>query len=75
VEKTEVNSLNILNKKIPGNFLKKVFTSIDEIFIILGVLLNAISLITSFILGHVIAATILLVCELILIIIYFLKMI
>ncbi|NPD89211.1 MAG: hypothetical protein HGN29_10845 [Asgard group archaeon] len=54
---------------------KRIFRSVDDIFIILGILLNAFSLIFSFVYGHLIAGIILLVCEIILIGIYIMKMI
>ena len=54
---------------------KEIFTSVDDLFIILGILLNGVSLIVSFIEGHVIAGLILVGCEIALIVAYILKMI
>ena len=54
---------------------KRIFRSVDDIFIIIGILLNGFSLIFSFVNGHLIAGIILLVCEIILIGIYVMKMI
>jgi hypothetical protein len=52
-----------------------MFRSLDDIFIIIGILLNGFSLIYSFLYGHVIAGIVLVVCEMALIGIYVLKMI
>lgn len=54
--------------------LKSILTSIDDIFIIFGIILNGISAIISLVLGHGIAGIILVICEIILIGIYLLKM-
>jgi hypothetical protein len=54
---------------------KNIFRSIDDIFIIIGILLNGFSLIFSFVYGHLIAGIILLVCEIILVLTYIMKMI
>jgi len=54
---------------------KRIFQSVDDIFIIIGILLNGFSLVFSFVYGHLIAGVILLVCEIILIGIYIMKMI
>ncbi|MHA2357167.1 MAG: hypothetical protein ACXABK_00155 [Candidatus Heimdallarchaeaceae archaeon] len=54
---------------------KNMFRSLDDIFIIIGILLNGFSLIYSFLYGHVIAGIVLVVCEMALIGIYVLKMI
>jgi len=66
--------LETTNKNNKRNW-KTIFRSVDDIFIILGILLNGFSLIFSFIYGHLIAGLILLVCEIILITIYIMKMI
>ena len=66
--------LETTNKNNKRNW-KTIFRSVDDIFIILGILLNGFSLIFSFIYGHLIAGLILLACEIILIIIYIMKMI
>ncbi|MCG3216596.1 MAG: hypothetical protein KAS63_07715 [Candidatus Heimdallarchaeota archaeon] len=62
------------NIKLKRNW-KKLFSSIDDLFILFGIILNGFSTITSFIYGHKIAGIILLICELILLGIYFMKMI
>ncbi|MHA2309394.1 MAG: hypothetical protein ACXABJ_08970, partial [Candidatus Heimdallarchaeaceae archaeon] len=54
---------------------KRIFQSVDDIFIIIGILLNGFSLIFSFVYCHLIAGIILLVCEIILIGIYIMKII
>ncbi len=54
---------------------KRIFQSVDDIFIILGILLNGFSLIFSFVYGHLIAGIILTICELLLVGIYVMKMI
>lgn len=54
---------------------KETFTSVDDLFIIFGILLNGASAIVSLIEGHLIAGLILIVCEIALIVAYVLKII
>lgn len=68
------NFLGTINK-----FLKKSYHqylgSLDNLFIFIGIILTAFSLIMSFIYGHVIAGIILVVCEVLLIGVYIFKLI
>ena len=50
------------------------FNSIDDYFVLIGIILNAFSLAISFAYGHIIAGIILTICELILIGAYVLKL-
>ncbi|MHA1592600.1 MAG: hypothetical protein ACTSUP_09025 [Candidatus Heimdallarchaeaceae archaeon] len=54
---------------------KETFSSVDNLFIIFGILLNGVSAIVSLIEGHLIAGLILVVCEIALIVAYVLKII
>ncbi|MCK5140834.1 MAG: hypothetical protein KAQ70_01455 [Candidatus Heimdallarchaeota archaeon] len=54
---------------------KEIFSSVDDLFIIFGILLNGASVIVSLIEGHLIAGLILVVCEIALIVAYVLKII
>jgi predicted membrane channel-forming protein YqfA (hemolysin III family) len=58
-----------------GRKWKNIFRSIDDIFIVIGILLNGFSLIYSFLYGHIIAGIVLVVCEIALASIYRLRMI
>ncbi|UJG39985.1 MAG: hypothetical protein K9W45_09025 [Candidatus Heimdallarchaeum aukensis] len=48
--------------------------TIDDIFILFGILMNGISIVIGFILGFTIASLFLLLCEIILVGMYILKM-
>ena len=50
------------------------FNSVDDYFVLFGIILNAVSLAISFAYGHIIAGLILTVCELALIGAYILKL-
>ncbi|MCK4972840.1 MAG: hypothetical protein KAS52_05935 [Candidatus Heimdallarchaeota archaeon] len=54
---------------------KETFSSVDDLFIIFGILLNGASAIVSLIEGHLIAGLLLIVCEIALIVAYVLKII
>ena len=62
-----------------SNFLKRSYNqylgSLDNWFIFLGILLTGFSLAMSFIYGHIIAGIILVVCEVLLLGVYLLKLI
>ncbi|MHA1345390.1 MAG: hypothetical protein ACTSVO_00365 [Candidatus Heimdallarchaeaceae archaeon] len=70
----EVKLLNITNGKKSRKWKEALF-SVDDLFIILGILLNGASAIVSLIEGHLIAGLILIVCEIALIVAYIMKMI
>jgi hypothetical protein len=50
------------------------FNSVDDYFVLFGIILNAFSLTISFAYGHIIAGLILTVCELVLIGVYIIKL-
>jgi hypothetical protein len=54
---------------------KRILQSVDDIFIILGILLNGFSLVFSFVYGHLVAGIILTISEILLVGIYIMKMI
>jgi len=66
--------LNITNGNKSRKW-KEIFSSVDDLFIIFGILLNGTSAIVSLIEGHLIAGLILIVCEIALIVAYLLKII
>jgi hypothetical protein len=71
---TEVNLLNTTNRN-KGRKWKEIFSSVDDLFIIFGILLNGASAVVSLIEGHLIAGLILVACEIALIVAYVLKII
>ncbi len=71
---TEVNLLSTTNGN-KGRKWKEIFSSVDDLFIIFGILLNGASAVVSFIEGHLIAGLILVACEIALIVAYVLKII
>ncbi len=61
-----------------GNIKKKwkeIISSVDDLFIIFGILLNGASAIVSLFEGHLIAGLILVACEIVLIVAYTMKII
>ncbi|UJG42630.1 MAG: hypothetical protein K9W46_09575 [Candidatus Heimdallarchaeum endolithica] len=60
---------DITRKKFPFSL------TIDDIFILFGILMNGISIVIGFILGFTIASLFLLLCEIILVGMYILKMV
>ena len=62
-----------------NNFLKSIYSqylgSLDSWFIFIGIILTGFSLIMSFLYGHMIAGIILVVCEVLLIGVYVLKLV
>jgi hypothetical protein len=58
-----------------GKKWKEIFTSVDDLFIIFGILLNGASAIVSLIEGHLIAGLILSACEIALLVAYIMKII
>ncbi|MHA1303535.1 MAG: hypothetical protein ACTSQE_04335 [Candidatus Heimdallarchaeaceae archaeon] len=65
--------MNITNKK--EKRVNRWLTMIDDIFIILGIVLNGVSIVVGFIMGFTIASLFLLFCEILLIIMYVLRII
>ncbi|MCE7742539.1 MAG: hypothetical protein GOP50_08760 [Candidatus Heimdallarchaeota archaeon] len=68
-----MNETNSTSKKKWKQWLHSINT-VDDYFVIFGIILNAFSLAISFAYGHIIAGIILTVCEIILVGAYILKL-
>ena len=76
IVKTEISKLNETNTNSEKKWKKwlRSYNTLDDYFVLFGIILNAFSLSISFAYGHIIAGIILTVCELTLIGAYLLKL-